>query len=380
MKIFHPAVLALAMSAVASPSHAAIASGATGNGELFLSIVDDINKVSYAYDIGIRMDDFFKTGQPDGGTQFFRPITDSLFSAFLGLVNPAANLQWSVLAVDSTGNNNPASQRLFTTVRQGDEANLALWSNANLSTSIGPAAIGPFTDSLNSVRFGASGQSTHTTTNQTDYGRNGTSYVQLSDADYSNAYFGKHLTGNFKGGPFTTTNAVGQSSWFYYLTRSGSTGTDMVLIDEFDNGDGINAASGHDGYWGFTLVPASDTSSPYAGQYLLSYTLAPRVFSFVAPTVQQREFAASIGRTEITGGVWVDRLAGAAAAAALENSAGWVTVLGAAGGAGALGDAGLPSLLSPVPEPGSAVLLLAGAGLLWAGRRAGRAAKAAGAR
>ena len=375
MKKLCPTLLAAALLASTPPGQASIASGATGNGELFLNIVDDIAQLSYVYDIGIRMDDFFKTGQPDGGTQFFRPLGDSLFTTFLGMVSPA-NLRWSVLAVDSTGNNNTGSQRLFTTVKQGDEAKLADWSNLNMTNNIGVTAIGGFFDINNAVAFAATGQSTHTTT-QIDFERNGSSYVSFSDPTFSNGYYGKLLTTNFKGGPFSTANAVGQSSWFYYLTRSGATGSDKVRVDEFDNGDGSNAGSGHDGYWGFTVVPASDTSSPYAGQYLLSYTLAPRVYSFVAPTAQQREFAAGIGRTEITGGAWVDRLAGAAAAAATENSAGWVTALGAANAAGALGDAGLPALLSPVPEPAAAWLLLAGGGLLWAGRRVVRAADTA---
>ena len=370
------AVLAAVLS-TALPARAAIAPGLSGNGELFLNVFDDVLKVSYAYDIGIRMDDFFKTGQPDGGTQFFRPIADALFNTFLALVTPA-DLKWSVMAVDSTGPTTPGAQRLFTTVRQGDEAALLMWGNSNLSNSIGTPRVGPFFDAINGKPLVDGGQSTHGVPSGTDYSQNGTSWVGRSDALSSNAYYGNKLTPDFqRDAPFYAANKVGESSWFYYVTRSSTGGGDKVRVDEFDNGDGVHAGSGHDGYWGFTVVPAGDTSSPYAGQYLLSYTLAPRVYNFVAPTAQQREFVASIGRTEITGGAWVDRLAGAAAAAATENSAGWVTALGAAGAAGPLRDAGLPALLSPVPEPGSAALLLAGGGLLWAGRRVVRAADAA---
>ena len=390
MTFYRPESLAaatlMAMLSTALPAHAAIAPGASGNGELFLNVFDDVNQVSYAYDIGIRMDDFFKTGQPDGGTQFFRPLTDALFTAFLALATPAA-LKWSVMAVDSTGPNTPGSQRMFTTVRQGDEAQLLTWGNANFTNAISASQIGPFFDAVNSTVFAASGQSTHGIPSATNFAQNGTSWVTPNDALSSNAYYGKKLTPDFqRGAPFQASNTVGNSSWFYYVTRSGGIGANPVLIDEFDNGDGSHAGSGHDGYWGFTVVPASETGSPYAGQYLLSYTLEPRVYSFVAPTAQQREFAASIGRTEITGGAWVDRLAGMAAAGATEHSAGWMTVLGAAGNAGPLGaadsagplrDAGLPALLSPVPEPGAAWLLLVGGGLLWAGRCAVRGAKPA---
>ena len=388
--IVAPVMCAL-LNAVCSTTftaHAAIASGLSGNGELFLNVVDDVSQVSYAYDTGIRMDDFFKTGQPDGGTQFFRPIADALFNTFLTQVIPA-NLQWSVLAVDSTGPRIPGAQRAFTTVKQGDEAFIFRWVNANFFNGISQAQINPFFIAVNGKDLVDSGQSTQGLTVPPDYSQNGSSWVSASDPNpfNSNAYFGKKLTRNFQNtSPFATTNQVGQSSWFYYVTPSAGFNSNPVTVDEFDNGDGVHAASGHDGYWGFTLVPASEAGSPYAGQYLLSYTLEPRVYNFVAPTAQQREFTASIGRTEITGGVWVDRLAGAAAAATLEHSAGWVTLLGAAGNAGPLGaagganplrPAGLPALLSPVPEPGSAVLLLAGGGLLWAGRRAGSVAKTA---
>ena len=364
MSAARPTVLDTALAAVCClvslPALAAVAPGSSGNGELFLNVFDSAAKVSYAYDTGIRMDDFFIEGQPDGGTQFFRVINDAIFGQFLTLVDSSA-LAWSVVAIDSTGPNGPGFQRLFTTARQGDEANVFNLTNGNLSLGIGTTQGGNFFNTLNGTALTASGRASHSPVNQTDYAINGSSYSLVTDN--GTAYYGKSggLTPNLNNNaPFGAANKIGQSSWFYYLTRSGSTSTNKVLVDEFDNGDGINAASGHDAYWGFTLV-SGDTTSPYFGQYLLSYTLEPRVWSVGTISTAQRAFTASIGRTETTSGVWVERLAGAAATATLERSAGWVVPLGAA------------SAVSAVPEPGQWALLLAGGlALAWRTRTGGR--------
>lgn len=364
--------------ALALPSTAAIAPGSSGNGELFLNLYDPTAKASFAYEIGLRMSDFFIQGQPDGGTQTFWNVSrtgeadNAILTKFLSLVS-ASNLFWSVVAIDSDGS--PATIgdfRLFTTVKQGDESKIAATTNTKLLTGIGSTIAGNFFSTVNStslVNLGQSTQATSEATSQSDYSINGSSWVLSTDA--GSAYYGKTgaLTPTYNGNTsFSAANAVGASSWFYYLTRSGSSAGAAVLVDEFDNGDGVNAASGHDGYWGFTLV--NDSTSPYNNSYLLSWTLEPRVYTFTAPSSLQREFAASIGRTEFTSAARVERLDGVAAAAALESSAGWVTPLGAAGEPA--GPWLAARAVSSVPEPASGLLLAAGAALLWAGQRSRR--------
>ena len=367
MKLRTALPVATTLLLAALPSHGAIANGSSGNGELFLNVFDATAKASYAYDIGIRMDDFFISGQPDGGTQRFWALGDALFSTFLSLVNADA-LQWSVLAIDSTGSTAPGLQRLFTTIKQGDEAKVASQTNANFTNGIGASQGGRLFDTVNSPNLQLAGQSTHVVVaaDQVNYDINGSSYSLTTDSGFG--YYGKTggLTPTYNGtAPYSAANAIGKSAWFYYITRSGSTGTNKVVIDEFDNGDGVNAGSGHDGYWGFIKV--NDTTSPYDGKYLLSYTLEPRVWSFQAATRAQREFAASIGRTELTGGSWVERLGSVGIAAAQEHSAGWVLPLGAVAE-----DSTGPAAASAVPEPGSAALLLAGTAWLWHRSRARR--------
>jgi hypothetical protein len=352
-------VRALAAPLVASavllatpPSLAAIAPGTSGNGELFLNVVDDVAKVSYVLDLGVTMDEFFVDAQQDSGYQRFWVVESTNWSSFLGLVS-LDNLRWSLVAIDSTGNNNIGQQRLFTTVRQGDEGRIGNWTNQNFSLGIGVTQAGNFFNAVNAI-------GTHPP--QWDYSIHGDSFSLETDS--GRGYYGEAggLTPSYNGtAPFNATNPVGASSWFYYLTRSGTSNvtTSRVLIDEFDNGNPTDG--GRDGWWGFVRVndsdpnaPFYDPTSPFAGKYVVSFTMP----AFDMRTTNSfREFAAGIGRTEYSGGFWVRALEGAAAAAAHEQAAGWVRTLGAVAGS----EVGtLPAPLTLVPEPGAGWLLIAG--------------------
>ncbi len=345
-------VLAAAGVALLADVGAAIAPGTSGNGELFLNVVDSAAKVSYVLDLGITMDAFFVAGQQEIGAQNFWAVDSNTWTSFLGVVT-AANLRWSVVAIDSTGSNTAGNQRLFTTVRQGDEVSISSTINSNFSLGIGAAQAGNFFSQINSLQ-------PHLPSS--DYAVNADSFSRESDS--GRGYYGEvgGLTPTYNGAAtFNATNAVGQSSWFYYLTRSGTgnLASNRVLIDEFDN-------LGFDGYWGFVKVedqdstsPFYDPTSPFAGKYLLSFTMP--VFD-VRTTASFQTFALSIGRTEFSGGLQITGLEGAAAAAVAERSAGWVTPLGAV------------AEVSAVPEPGQWALLLAGgAALAWRARARARA-------
>lgn len=352
---------ALAGAALLVDAGAAIAPGTSGNGELFLNVVDSLAKVSYTLDLGITMDAFFVAGQQEIGSQHFWAVDSTTWTSFLDAVT-LSNLRWSVVAVDSTGSNTAGNQRLFTTVRQGDETNIGNTINSNFSLGIGAAQAGSFLSQINSMP--AHLPSGNYTVNADSFSR---------ESDSGRAYYGEigGLTPTYNGAAtFNATNAVGSSSWFYYLTRSGTgnLASNRVLIDEFDN-------LGHDGYWGFVKVenqdstsPFYDPTSPYAGKYLLSFTMP--VFD-LRTTTSFRAFAQGIGRTEYSGGLQITTLAGAAAAGATEQSAGWVTVLGAAPAATVslvlLGGTHL-SAVTAVPEPGTWWLLLAGGAALTARR------------
>lgn len=368
------AVLGLSAFGV-QPALAAIAPFTSGNGELFLAVQDPVGQVSYVLDLGIRMDEFFVTGQRDSGFQLFVPLESANWTTFLAGVADRTRLLWAVMAGDSTGSNNPGQQRLFTTFgfdftgnfaadRAAMLARLDGQTNGNFTNGLGAAQAGNFFSAINT---------TGTHPPASDLTVNGDSVNAIVDPGAS--YFGETggtgptLNNGLRGG-FVTTNRVGQSSWFYYLTRSGSATGGPLLWDEFDNGvPGPNGTPGpgNDAYWGFVYVEPTNPNppswaiyapdSPYAGKWLLSYTLEPYV---AQANASFREFAQSIGRTEYGGGLFVQHLPGAAAASPLESPSFASTVpLGAAGDTGF--DIGS---VTAVPEPSTWLMWLAALGVL----------------
>ena len=227
---------AVALAAAASfPAVASIAPGATGDGELFLVAHDDIAKVSFTYDLGIRMDAFFVSGQTNGFSSSWAVGSDANWSSFTGQVT-AANIRWAVVALDTTGNLNPGFQRLFTTVFQNPAlsqaqitAGISNTTNAGLSTGIG----------FPGLNFLGAVNNTGTHPPQSDFTINGSS-VNALDASF--AYFGRSgsLTPTYNGNAsFNSTNALGVSSTFYYLTRSSTNQNGTVLADIFDGTAGV---------------------------------------------------------------------------------------------------------------------------------------------
>lgn len=341
--------LAVSASVLACASaHAAIAGGGfqsgtsasySGNGELFLSVFDGAAKVSYTLDLGTTLDDFFVFGQQDAGNQRFWEVDDPRWTSFLSQVNPAG-LRWSVLGFDTTGGIAAGAVRMFTTVQQGDEARIGTLTNQLFTNGTGGAQAGTFFSGINNT-------GTHGTLGSAlDYAVNGSSVN--GDAEPGNGYYGEGgvgLTPTLNGNAnFNLSNEVGRSSWFYYLTRSGTNQLDTVTVDEFDN---LNAGSSGDGYWGFIYVdPALYPNSPYAGSYLLSYTIAPYLPQARIATAEGRARAALIEYLSGLGATPIDNPVGE-----------------------------YPSYvpLTPVPEPPALLLMLAGA-VLVAARRPRRAA------
>ena len=240
-------MIAAAVLAVASlPSMAAIANGTSGNGELFLAVYDDVAKVSFTLDLGAFQNDFFTLGQQEAGyTSSWALTGDANWATFLSQVS-VANLQWSVLASETTGAASlVGGQRLFTTVKQGDEAGLATFTNQLFSNGNGNSQLGTFFSAIQTT-------GTHGTVGQAlNYAINGSSVN--ADSDPGNAYFGEPGSG-----PYLNGNAIGGSSNFYYLTRSGSDQLASVVADQFNN----SANNGS-----FTLAQG-------ASGYGLTYTLA----------------------------------------------------------------------------------------------------------
>jgi hypothetical protein len=267
MKLRH--ALLAAGAVLAAPAYAAIANGTTGNGELFLSVYDAEAKISYTKDLGALQNDFFVDGQKEEGYTKSWSLDDQNWSAFLGKAK-MSNLQWSVLASETTGGTAAGGARLFTTVRSGDESKVADFTNQLFTNAIGAAQMGTFFNAVNvSGTHGQPGTAL-------DYSIHGNSVN--ADSDPGNAYFGSSggtgptLNGN---APFSNSNAMGTESFFYYLTRSGTNQLGKVLVDQFDNSafKGVFQLSGS-GFAPASLSARSlDTS--VNGGYVLTYSLQP---------------------------------------------------------------------------------------------------------
>lgn len=319
------------------------------NPELFFTAFDPEAKVSYTLDLGLDMDTFFINAQQDAGTQWFKPVDDGNWATFLSLTN-RDKLRWVVMSVDDNGGTAAGQKRLFTTVTQGHEAKLRDWTNQQFTNGISVTALSWFIGDVNQ-------SGTHATP-PNDYASNGSNVATAADVISPRAYFGKKSAGlgggdetfNGTASGFTAGNPLGQSSWFYYLTRSGPSQLGKVTVDEFDN-------LGADGYWGFTYVdPAANASSPYAGKFLLSYTLEKA--GATASTAEGRL------RISMTDYLAMSHLSPpryyAASSALAAEYAGYrqgslVVVAG--------------SMVSAVPEPASWGLMGLGLGLLAAWRR-----------
>ena len=255
---------AAAALVLAAPAFAAIAPGLSGNGELFLNVYDSATQVSYAFDTGVFMDDFFAQGQAESGAHLsFGVAALPLYQTFRSLA-VTSNLQWSVVAIDSTGSTAPGLQRLFSTVKTGDEAKVANQTNANLTN--GFAAANNFYGSVNGLTLKNLGQSTHvaTATDQTNFAINGNSYSLSTDGL---SYYGKSggLTPTYNGtAPYNAGNALNVAASFDYVTRSGSTGTNKVVVDVFNNTQNTGAWSFDGSTLQYNLAAAVPEPESYA--------------------------------------------------------------------------------------------------------------------
>ncbi len=234
---------------------------------------------------------FFVQAQHDGGYQkFFNPLnSDPIFKEFLRLSDakatemgkPAAPT-WGIYAAGTPDFTGPGSMNFFTTLNStvleaGVNPQWTLLKGTNNQTLQDAAgAFGSFVADLNTGRSSSNGANgadhpfnTHfrpeflDPENVIDFSLSNGSSLDLKG---SSPYF--PLAGGLGGveGQFSntgayTTNPVGSSSWFYYLTPSNVNGTAKVLLDEFDN-------LSHDGYWGLAVKD---------GNYILSFTMQAHV-------------------------------------------------------------------------------------------------------
>lgn len=92
-------IAAASLLAMTGAANAAIDNGATGNGDLFLTVWDGAS--SYTRDIGMTIDSFQAAIAAPGSFNFGLGA-DALFTSFLSTAN-LSNLVWNITAADSLG-------------------------------------------------------------------------------------------------------------------------------------------------------------------------------------------------------------------------------------------------------------------------------------
>ncbi len=283
-------VLLVACLGSAGLVQAAIMGGTSGDSvrsELVLVVWDSVAKVSYTKDLGLSLlayqtgasitDNFFVNAQQDTGYQnFFAPLnSDANFSEFLKASTSSANQRWGVYSTGRVGDGfNTADTRIYTTLNSDIWDGLGKnpeWEKLTTAVdgSLLKATSGQMSSWMTNLNLGlnsadAAGNAFNThytaagaTPDTFEYSVNGSSY----DLDPGSSYFGNAagLAGGYLGNDkVLTTNKIGSSSWFYYLTQDGDADEKPVLVDEFDN-------LSHDAYWGL----AKDSSD----NYILSFTM-----------------------------------------------------------------------------------------------------------
>ena len=270
--------VAVTLAVAAGSVHAQIATGFTGNGELFLSVWDKVGAQSYVRDLGVTLDNF-GTAQAPASAAFVNTVD----------VNPSSNMSWGsdatwgtftagkttaeisaftydVYALDHNGTSAPGKRRYLTTTN----ADLTGWateplvqlSNSNL-TQFG--IVDQYLDAINLVQTGAA----DTTSNQSSIFTSGSPYM-------GGGFKLENWGGN---APFNTAANVGTGLDFYYLTRSGSTGANEALAYKYGNAAGdatfLLADNGTLSYQ-VAAVPEAETWAMFGAGLLMVGAIARR--------------------------------------------------------------------------------------------------------
>lgn len=261
--IKHIAAAAALLAAV--PAFAAIQGGATAqqDGELYFTVFDQSRSISYTKDLGQYISAFrLAADNVDAGySKSFSLAGDANWTSFMAQANPS-QLVWNVTGQVLFGGTQPGKVKLLSTIKNGDEALVADWTNQLFSLGISAGTTGTFIGAVNATgTHGVSGVAPN-------YAVNGSSVNKLSDGS-GNSYFGKWVGEYFNGkATFSNSNAIGASAAFDLITRTGADQLALVNVDPFAN-------SQNTGKWTFAVG---------ANGPVLDYTLAAVAAPVPEPT------------------------------------------------------------------------------------------------
>ncbi len=131
-------LIALAAMLAAGSANAAIVDGSTGNGELFMTVLDSVGLKSYTLDLNLTMNDFLAGVAVSGAS--YNYAADANMASFLSMVAPAdkSGLLFAIGAMDASGATATDYHRYITTASVIDLGNTV--TNANLKNLGGKGA------------------------------------------------------------------------------------------------------------------------------------------------------------------------------------------------------------------------------------------------
>lgn len=241
---------ALALSAAATQA-ATLADGTTGNGSLILNAYDATSKVSYAFDTGLRLNDFTGTGNLS-----FDLSSDPNWQAFQSQITSGDYVRYNVVSWADV--NSPTNFVALST----SNANVTEADNSIISGDIGfttnnqlkqaTAGENPFINALNAPFNDPSNPNA----------AHNSAYIQ--QATYSPGYFGESFqdTWNTKF-TFDTTADIGTALNFYRLdlTAPFTNNLKKVTVTTFSGQWDLTSA----GELSYTAVPEASTAASLMG-------------------------------------------------------------------------------------------------------------------
>lgn len=246
--------LAIMGIAAAAPAHAGIDDSITGNGELFMTVLDSVGQKSYTLDLNLTMDSFLSGIAVANASYTF--AADALMTSFLNgvaLANKPA-LTWAIGAMDGSGTNRYVSTSTNLNVATPATNGTIKTFNDNVDTFLG--SINPLIGAGNSAT------------------------AVPGDGD---AYAGAAVLGNNWGGKsnFTTTALIGQNNNMWLVsqlstltTQASKPGSYAAILQgtnqvygTLDNSGNLKIAA---------AVPEADTWAMFAAGLLAVGAIARR--------------------------------------------------------------------------------------------------------
>ena len=251
-------LIALAAMLAAGSANAAIVDGSTGNGELFMTVLDSVGLKSYTLDLNLTMNDFLAGIAVSGAS--YNYAADANMTSFLSLVAPAdkSSLVFAIGAMDTSGATATDFHRYITTA----------------------SVIDPITDTnLNLKQLGTSGATFLGNANGLIGGANSLIVTDSALVAYAgSAQWGSNWGNAFNG---TSTGLVGGDLNMYLLAQTSGTFASRLNSSVYSaigqGGSQVLANLDTSGNLVISAVPEADTyAMMLAGLGLVGFMAARR--------------------------------------------------------------------------------------------------------